>query len=339
MKAAVLKQTGPVENLSENISVEDILLPEINEDEVLIKILSASLNHRDLWITEALYSKIKLPIVLGSDGAGTIHSKGINVKDLEPGDEVIINPGINWGEHENFQSKEFKILGMPDNGTLSEYVKVNKDYIFKKPAHLTFEEASALPLAGITAFRSLFKKAVIKNNENVLITGIGGGVATFAMVFALKAGANVFVTSGHDHKIEKAISYGAKNGVNYRNNEWDKKILNLAGDNINVVIDGAGGVNFQKCVDICSYGARIVCYGATSGSVKEFSIHKVYWKQLKLMGSTMGSQKDFEDMIRFINEHKVKPVIDKTFDLAEVYKAFERMSHSEQFGKIAISLR
>jgi NADPH:quinone reductase-like Zn-dependent oxidoreductase len=338
MKAAVLKQTGHAKHLTEYISIEDIPLPEITEDEVLIKILSASLNHRDLWIMEGSYSKIKLPVVLGSDGAGIIHSKGINVKDIEPGGEVMINPGMNWGEDENFQSKDFKILGMPDNGTLAEYVKINKEYIFKKPTHLTFEEACAFPLAGITAFRSLFNKAKVLKNENVLITGIGGGVASFALVFALKAGANVFVTSGHDQKIEKAISLGANGGVNYKNKNWDKDILKLAGNNINVVIDGTGGDKIQKCVDLCSSGARIVSYGATSGSVKELNIHKLYWKQLKLMGSTMGTQKDFEDMMSFIDESKIKPVIDKVFNLSEVAKAFERMSHSEQFGKIIISI-
>lgn len=336
MKAAVLKQTGHSEHLSENISIEEIPLPVINDDEVLIKIHSASLNHRDLYIAEGLYSKIKLPVVLGSDGAGVVHSKGKNVKHLETGDEVIINPGMNWGENENFQSKDFKILGMPDNGTLAEYVKVNKNYVHKKPSHLTFEEASSFPVAGVTAFRSLFNKAEITNSDHVLITGIGGGVATFALVFAIKAGANVFVTSGHDSKIEKAISFGAKGGVSNKSDDWDKKIHKLTEYNINVVIDGTGGENIGKCVDICNYGARIVCYGASSGSAKELSMHKVYWKQLKLMGSTMGSPKDFEDMINFINEHKVKPVIDKIFDLAEVHKAFERMSSSAQFGKIIV---
>jgi len=339
MKAVVLKQTGHSEHLSENISIEDIPLPEINEDEVLIKIQSASLNHRDLFIAEGLYSKIKLPVVLGSDGAGIIHTKGNKVKDFIPGDEVIINPGMNWGDNESFQSKDFKILGMPDNGTLAEYVKINKDYVYKKPTHLTFEEASSFPLAGVTAFRSLFKKAEIKKSENVLITGIGGGVATIALVYALKAGANVFVSSGHDHKIEMAISLGANGGVNYKNNDWDKEILKLAGNNINVVIDGSGGDNIQKCVDLCSYGARIICYGATSGNIKELNIHKVYWKQLKLKGSTMGSQKDFEDMLSFINEFNVRFVIDKVFTFNNVDKAFERMSRSDQFGKIIISIK
>ncbi|MEO6695507.1 MAG: zinc-binding dehydrogenase [Ignavibacteria bacterium] len=339
MKAVVLNQTGPSANLSENISIEEVPVPEISEDEILIKVLSASLNHRDLWLTSGSYSKIKLPVILGSDCAGIIHSTGKNVKELTHGDEVIINPGMNWGADENFQSKDFKILGMPDDGTLSEYVKVHMNQVFRKPEHLTFEEASAFPLAGVTAFRCLFKKAQIKKFDNVLITGAGGGVAALALIFASKAGANVYVTSSQDHKIETAISFGAKGGVNYSRKEWEKEILKLMENNIQIVIDGNGGENINKFTEICNYGARIVCYGATAGSVNELSMHKIYWKQIKLMGSTMGSPGDFADMLSFINENKIRPVIDKVFKMNDIVKAFERMDRSEQFGKIIVSMK
>ncbi|HMS65029.1 MAG TPA: medium chain dehydrogenase/reductase family protein, partial [Ignavibacteria bacterium] len=175
MKAILLTQTGIPSEFNKNIIIKDIDLPEINSNEILVKINSASFNRRDFFIAKGLYPKIKLPVVPGSDCAGIIHSFGKDVNEFERGDEVIINPGINWGSDENFQSRYFKILGMPDNGTFAEYVKINRSNVFKKPEHLDFDQASAIPLAGVTAFRSLFTKAKITENDKVLITGIGGG--------------------------------------------------------------------------------------------------------------------------------------------------------------------
>ncbi|MEO8664319.1 MAG: zinc-binding dehydrogenase [Ignavibacteria bacterium] len=338
MKAAVLIQTGDSGQLEKNLVVKDIPVPEISADEVLVNIKSASLNHRDLWIAKGMYSKIDLPVVLGSDGAGIIHNKGVNVKGLEAGDEVMINPGMNWGNDENFQSKDFRILGMPDNGTLTQFIKVHHRYVHKKPAHLNFEQASAIPLAGVTAYRALFKKAGINKSDNILITGIGGGVASMALTFALKTGAKVFVTSGDDTKIAKAISLGAAGGVNYKKIDWDKQLIELSGNKINVIIDGSGGASYTNYLDLISYGGRIVCYGATLGSVPQFNLHRLYWKQIKLMGSTMGSSKDFEEMIKFIDEKKVVPVIDEVFPIQNVSEAFKKMDEGKQFGKIVVGM-
>ncbi len=338
MRAAVLKQLGNIDQLENNLVIENIALPKITDDDVLIKLSFASLNRRDLYIAKGLYPKIDLPIVLGSDGAGVVHSFGKNVSDFKAGDEVLINPGINWGNDENYQSKDFKILGMPDYGTFAEYICINKSYVYKKPAHLSFEQASAFPLAGITAYRSLFIKANITKDDNVLITGIGGGVATLVLAFALKVGANVFVTSGSDDKIEKAISLGAKGGVNYKNENWDKELLKLSDNNIDVIIDGTGGDPFSQLLVMCNYGCRIVSYGATLGSVNDFPMSRLFWKQLKIYGSTMGSPKDFAEMLKFIDEKKVVPVIDKVFSLNNTCDAFRRMNESEQFGKIVIEI-
>jgi len=336
MKAAVLKQTGNIEDLSKNLVVEEFPSPEFGEEFVLIKIKNASLNHRDLYITQGLYSKIKLPVILGSDGAGIIHSKGENVSSFQIGDEVIINPGMNWGDDKNFQSRNFKILGMPDNGTFSEFISTHQSFVYKKPLHLNFSQASALPLAGLTAYRTLFEKAMLTANDNVLITGIGGGVATFVLLFALKVGSNVFVTSGEDKKINKAISLGAKGGVNYKNKNWDKEILELSENKINVIIDSAGDDSFSKYLEICNYGGRIVSYGATLGSAQNFSLHRLYWKQLQIYGSTMGSPNDFQNMLKFVNENKIMPVLDEVFSLENICEAFKKLNDSTQFGKIVV---
>lgn len=338
MKAALLKKTGSPEEFKDNILTEDVSVPCIKEDEVLINIKFAALNHRDVWIAKGAYPKINLPVILGSDCAGIVHSKGSAVTAFNTGDEVLINPGFKWGTSESFQSKVFKILGMPDNGTLAEYVAVNQSYVYNKPSHLNFSQSSGIPLTGITAYRALFKKADLKKDDNILIPGIGGGVSSSALVFAVSIGANVFVTSGSNDKIKKAVTLGAKGGVNYKNDNWDKEILEMSGNNINVVIDGEGGDTFSKCIELINYGGRIVCYGSTSGKTGSIPMARLFWKQLKIYGSTMGSPDDFAEMIKFINENKIIPVIDEIFPLENISEAFLKMNEGKQFGKIVVAV-
>ncbi|MBK6538625.1 MAG: zinc-binding dehydrogenase [Ignavibacteria bacterium] len=338
MKAAVLRQTGIIQNIRENILIEDVPVPELLKDEILIRVNSASLNHRDLWISKGMYSKIKLPAVLGSDCSGTVTAVSTGVKEFKSGDDVILNPGLNWGDNENFQSSEFSILGMPDDGTFAEYVKISKSNVFRKPEHLTHEQAASVPLAGVTAYRALFRKLNLTSGDKLLITGAGGGVSAFVLLFALNAGAEVYVTSGNDLKIEKALSLGAKAGVNYNDPDWHNKIKLLSGDSLNTVFDSSGGDTFSKCMEIINPGGRIVSVGAGLGSVKDLSIHKLYWKQLKLYGSAMGSENDFSDMLNFINEKKIIPVIITTLALNDIHKGFQMMNDAQQSGKIIITL-
>ena len=338
MKAALLKKTGPPEEFRDNIIIEEVPVPEIKDNEVLIKIKFAALNHRDVWIAKGAYPKINLPVVLGSDCSGIVHTAGSAASTFKPGDEVIINPGFNWGNSEDYQSKDFKILGMPDNGTLAEYVAVSQSYIYKKPSHLNFTQAAGIPLTGITAYRALFKKALLKKGDNLLIPGIGGGVSSSALVFAVSIGANVYVTSGSDDKIKKAVSLGAKGGVNYKNENWDKEIMEISGNNINVIIDGEGGNTFTKCMELINYGGRIVCYGSTSGKTSNIPMARLFWKQLKIFGSTMGSPDDFSEMINFINDYKIVPIIDEVFPLENISEAFLKMNDGRQFGKIVVAV-
>ena len=202
--------------------IKEVETPSLAKDEVLIKIKSASFNHRDLWIQKGMYAGLKYPCILGSDGSGIVDKVGEGVDTSLLNREVIINPGMNWGDNKRVQSKDFKILGLPDDGTFAEYVKVNQKYVYNKPKNLNFEEAAAIPLAGLTAYRALFSRADQQKSEKVLITGIGGGVALFAFQFALAFGAEVYVTSGNNEKIEKAIKMGAKDGINYKDENWAK---------------------------------------------------------------------------------------------------------------------
>ncbi|MBS1515721.1 MAG: zinc-binding dehydrogenase [Bacteroidetes bacterium] len=333
MKALVLEKTGDIKDLKENLVFRDFDTPVPKEGEVLIKVQYAALNHRDVWITKGLYSGVRTPIILGSDCAGTIADS--NGSSFKNGDAVIVNPTINWGVNQSHQNKNFSILGLPENGTLAEYICIPSKYVYLKPEHLSFKEASAFPLAGLTAYRACFVRGKITAGDNVLITGVGGGVATFAMVYCIAAGANVFVTSGDEDKLEQAITFGAVGGINHRIENWEKRFKEIH-PKINKIIDGAGGGTFAKCLDICSEGGTLINYGATLGAVKNFEMRRVFWKQLNIYGSTMGSDEDFANMIEFIDAKKVKPVLDSEYEIQNGAEAFVRLESSKQMGKIIV---
>jgi zinc-binding alcohol dehydrogenase/oxidoreductase len=265
--------------------------------------------------------------VLGSDGSGYDEDEN----------EVIINPGFDFGNDERAQGNRFNMLGMPANGTLAQYVSVHQKYIFPKPEHLTLEQAAALPLAGLTAYRALFVRGMYQPEERVLITGIGGGVALFAMQYALACGSEVWVTSSSDEKIARAVEMGAKGGVNYKDENWhksltEKKIF------FDVIVDGAAGAGFSKLLTVCNPGARIAVYGGTAGKIESISPQVLFWKQITIAGSTMGSEKDFAEMLAFVNEKKIVPVVSKTFEMEEAQAAFDYMGKGEQFGKPVIRI-
>lgn len=329
MKAIVLEAAG------KPLILKEVDKPALRPGEVLVKIKAAALNRRDYWITVGQYAGIKYPSILGSDGAGIVAEAGDDADKHWIGREVIINPGHDWGSHPEFQSKEFKILGLPDDGTFAEYVKVRSEYLHDKPGHLDWEQAAALPLAGLTAYRALFTKAKAVRGNNVLITGIGSGTGSLALQFAHAAGCRVFVTSGSGEKIEQARQLGAAAGVNYKADDWAEQLQHLSGG-FDVIIDSALGEGFGKMPDICKPGARMVIFGGTAGNIPELNGRKIFWKQLQLLGTTMGTPEEFSAMVSFVNQHRIIPVIDEIFPLAGAQKAIGKMEHSSQFGKIVL---
>jgi NADPH:quinone reductase-like Zn-dependent oxidoreductase len=229
-------------------------------------------------------------------------------------------------------------LGLPDDGTFAEYVRVPVANLVEKPAHLSFEEAAALPLAGVTAWRAVMTRAQLRAGERVLITGIGGGVALFALQFAVAAGARVFVTSGSAEKLSRAASLGASGGVNYRDSDWVQRLRSLTSGGFDVIIDGAGGDGFSDLLDLAVPGGRVVTYGATLGNPGNVVIRRIFWKQLNVLGSTMGNAQDFAEMTAFVSRYAIRPVIDKVFAASEGEAAFRRMEAGEQFGKIVLKI-
>jgi NADPH:quinone reductase-like Zn-dependent oxidoreductase len=304
----------------------------------VVRLKAAALNHRDLWIQLGLYANIKLPLIPGSDGAGVVESVGSNVDQAWVGSEVIINPSLDWGPDPRAQGPAFRILGLPDAGTFAEKIAIPVANLAPKPAHLSWEQAAALPLAGLTVWRALFTRARLKAGERVLVTGIGGGTALFALQFAVAAGALVWVTSGSPEKIARARTHGAAGGVNYREADWPEKLRLSAGGLFDVVIDSAGGEGFAKLIEVTRPGGRIVFFGATTGNPPGFDVRKCFYRQIDLLGTTMGSPVDFAGMTQLVAAKQLQPVVDRMLPLDEAETAFRHMEASAQFGKIVLKI-
>ncbi|PIQ48885.1 MAG: alcohol dehydrogenase [Cytophagales bacterium CG12_big_fil_rev_8_21_14_0_65_40_12] len=321
----------------EKLQFLDIPKPVPAAGQVLVKLKAAALNRRDQWIREGKYPNIQFDTILGSDGAGIVEAIGEGVAGDLLGKEVIINPNVNWGEDPKVQSKAYSIIGMPNNGTFAEYITVDADKVFAKPQHLDWAEAAALPLGGLTAFRAVFTHGQISEGKNVLISGVGGGVAQFAFLFAIAVKAKVFVTSGDQEKIDTCLNLGAKAGFNYKTEGWQKEALRSSGG-FDVVIDSAGGNQINDFIKMAKPAGKIVFYGATNGMPQNLDMFRLFWNQITLQGSTMGNDLEFADMVDFVNLYKIKPIIDSVRPFSEAISAFDEMKKGGAFGKLVLLL-
>jgi zinc-binding alcohol dehydrogenase/oxidoreductase len=309
--------------------------PVAGPGEARVDLKAAALNHRDLWIKLGKYAGLRFPCIPGSDGAGVVTAVGPGADASWVGRDVIINPGFNWGPSEAAQAADFSILGLPRDGTLADRIAVPLSQLAAKPAHLGWDEAAALPLAGLTAWRALFSRARLAGGERVLVTGIGGGVALSALQFAVASGNEVWVTSSSDEKIARAVKLGAKGGFRYDRDDWAAAAAKAPGP-FDVIIDSAGGAGFGALVDVAAPGGRIALFGATRGNAPELVLRKVFWKQLSILGTSMGSPADWAAMTAFVTRHGVKPVVSEVFPFARGPEAFDLMERGGQFGKIVI---
>ena len=308
------------------LTLQDVEPTPAAAGQVVVDLKAAALNHRDNWITKGMYPGLRAGVIVGSDGAGVVDGR-----------EVIINPSLGWGDDERFPGRDFRILGMPDNGTFAEKITIAQEQIVDKPAHLSFQQAAALPLGGLTAYRVLFSRCGCSTGDQVLISGIGGGVALFACQFAIACGADVYVTSSSPAKIDQAIQLGAKGGALYTEEGWSRAFGKETGG-FDVIIDSAGGPGFADLVKLTRPGARIGLYGGTRGNWQNISPQLVFFRQINILGSTMGSDKDFADMVAFVNRHQIVPVIDSAYPLAQANDALSRMDQGLQFGKIVLTI-
>jgi NADPH:quinone reductase-like Zn-dependent oxidoreductase len=286
------------------------------------------------------YAGIRLPAILGSDVAGEIAAIGEGVSGWSEGSAVIVDPTLEWGDAERIPGPRWRILGMPEEGTHAGFVRVPAANLYPKPPALSWEEAAALPLAGVTAYRAVVTRGQVRPGETVVVTGIGGGVATMALVIARRVGARVLVTSGSEAKLDRARALGAEGGALYRDESWVARLREMAGGaGPSVAIDGSGGESLDRLMDLLAPGGRFVSYGATLGPAPRAEVRRLFWKQLDLLGTTMGSPRDFAGLVRFFSpesEPPPRPMVDTVFPLAEAAAAHRRMESGEQFGKIVL---
>lgn len=328
MKALILDE-------DKNLQIKTTEKPEISTEEVLIKVTASALNHRELWITKGLYPGMKLPCILGADGTGIVEEVRDPSNEQWLGKKVIIYPAYEWGENQQAPSRNFRVLGMPDPGTMADYIKVPVENIVVKPSHLSDIEGAAIPVAGLTAWRALQKHGGIEKNSSVLITGIGGGVAQAALSIVNAMGAKAFVTSSSQDKIEIARNLGAEGGVNYRDTEWHKKLKELSGG-IDIVIDSSPSPVLDDYYQFMNYGGRIVTYGSTGSRKTTINISKFFLRHIQFIGTAMGSLDDFKEMLTFMTLHKIKPRVHSTFNFENAIEAFKALQEGNQTGKIVL---
>lgn len=336
MKAIRLNELGGPENLT----YEDVPDPEPGTGEIVVRLHNAALNRRDVFVTRGMYPGAKaeaLPVTLGSDGSGEVVARGDGADGPSEGTEVVINPALHWGDNPRVSGKEYRILGLPEDGTYAQFVKVPADHVLPKPSHLSYEEAAAIPLAGLTAYRALVTRGQLQEGETVVIPGIGGGVATFLVQIAAALGAKVFVTSGSDEKIEKAKELGAEGGVNYNTENWSKELRGMTGG-VDLSVDSVGGEVFDVLLSIAKPGSRIVSFGATAGPVPKLVLPKIFLKQLNVLGTAMGTAEEFGAMLDLYQEHDLHPLINETFPLKEATAAMNHMEEGAGIGKIVLDI-
>ncbi|MED4241113.1 zinc-binding dehydrogenase [Priestia megaterium] len=327
MKALVHEGTAGINGLSLR-KMEDL---EPKSEEVIVRLKTAGLNHRDLFTLDR-HKPADPPLIIGSDGAGIVEAVGENVLNIHVGDEVIINPGIGWEDKTNAPPQDFTILGHPFNGTFAEQVIIPAKNTAKKPKHLSWEEAGVLSLSALTAYRAMFTRAKIKPEMKVLIPGIGSGVATFLLQFAKAVGATVYVTSRSEEKCKKAIDLGANKAID-SNEDWDKA---LDGEKMDLVIESVGAATFTKSLNQVIPGGTVVTFGASAGDVTQINLRTFFYGQLNLLGSTMGSNEEFLEMVKFVETYKIKPIVDRMYPLSEFKQAFRRIESSAQLGKVGL---
>ncbi|MFD1706409.1 zinc-binding dehydrogenase [Siminovitchia sediminis] len=326
MKAIVHEGAAGIDGLS----VREMEIGEPGPGEVRIKLKTAGLNHRDLFVVNERHKPTDPPLIVGSDGAGIVDAVGEGVTHVRAGDEVVINPGLGWKENSDAPPEGFDIVGLPGHGTFAEYIVLPAENAVARPKHLMWEEAGVFGLAALTGYRALFTRGKIQAGQTVLLPGVGSGVITFILQFAKAAGATVYVTSRSEEKRRRALELGADKAID-SNGDWDEQ---LGGEKVDLVIESVGAATFNKSLHQLRPGGTIVTFGASAGDEVQIDIRSFFYGQFNLLGSTMGSAEEFKDVIEFMEKHQIKPEIEAIFPMSKYEIAFNRLEEAEQFGKV-----
>jgi NADPH:quinone reductase-like Zn-dependent oxidoreductase len=342
MKAAVIYEHGGLDC----VKVEEVAEPKIGKNEVMLKVKSAGLNHLDIWVRKGRPGlKLVFPHILGCDAAGVVVGVGADVTNVNVGDQVVLNPAVSCGSCEYCRRGEqseclsFGIMGMGRQGTFAECVAVPARNVHPKPAYMNFDQAGAFVLSCLTAWRMLFTRAQVGPGETLLIHGIGGGVALCALQLAKLAGICVIVTSSSDSKLARASQIGADHTINYKAEDVAVRVKDFtSGRGVDIVIDTVGAATWPIDFSVVRRGGKIVLCGITTGPKAETNLQALYWNQLTIMGSTMGSDEDFRRMLMAVTTAKLKPIIDSVEPLEGVQESMGKMEAGEQFGKIVLRI-
>lgn len=342
MRAAFIREHGPLDA----IRYGDLPDPVPGPGQVRVRLRAGALNHLDIFVRDGIPGiPVALPHVLGSDGAGVVDSLGPGVSRIREGDEVVLNPGIHCGTCEFCLRGEhslcvaFLLVGEHIAGTFAEHVVVPAVNAYPKPQGLTFEEAAAFPLTFLTAWRMLVTKARARPGESLLILGIGGGVSLAALAIAKLLGLSVGVTSGSPEKLDRARKLGADFTIDHARTDFTREVRRITGKRgVDIVLDSVGKATWKRSIAALARGGRLLTCGATTGPNPETDIARIFWNQLTVYGSTMGTHGEFAEMLRMFHDGRLRPVVDSVFPLAEAKEAIRKLEEKRQFGKIVLRI-
>jgi NADPH:quinone reductase-like Zn-dependent oxidoreductase len=333
MRAIVVTKGGAPDVLS----LQEQADPTPAPGQARVRLKAAGINHRDVWQRRAYPGPG--PMILGSDGAGVVDAVGEPADQGWVGQQVLLNPSLYWGEREEAPAPGFQILGNPTPGTYADTILIPVANLAAKPEHLDWVQAAALPLAGLTAWRALFTQGALRPGQTLLLPGIGSGVAGFALLFAKAAGVRVIVTSSSEDKLAKARAQGADGAVNYGQEQWEEQVRALAGpDGIDAVLDHSGEKTLPAAVRLVRPGGRVVSLGVTTGTELRLNIRELFFAQVHLIGTTMGSPREFAALLRFVRQSRIVPEVHHVYPLADVMQAHTLMEAGGQYGKIVLSV-
>lgn len=327
MRAIVVTEPGGPEVLRP-VELPD---PQPGPGEVLVRLRTAALNRRDVWTrTEAGTPPGSVP---GSDAAGVVVGHGPGVSEPALGSEVVINPSVHWGDREDAPGEGWNILGVPRQGTYAELIAMPADHVLPRPARLDWRESAALPLAGLTAWRALVTRGRVGPGTRLLIPGAGSGVSAFLVQIACELGAHTLVTSSSQAKIERAIELGAAGGSLYTDPDWPEQV-----GQVDVIVDSAGAPTWEALSRCLRRGGTLVSFGRTAGRTAQVTVPEVFYGQWNLLGTTMGSPREFRAMLEHVERAGWRPMVDSCFALDDAADAHRRLDAPDRFGKVVLEM-
>ncbi|MBI5393917.1 MAG: zinc-binding dehydrogenase [Verrucomicrobia bacterium] len=339
MKAVIFDEHGGLEKLQ----LADMSTPVVNPKEVLVRVRACALNHLDIWVRQGLGIPLEMPHIGGSDIAGEVAAVGASVRDLKPGQRVIIAPGIGCGRCEqctsgnDSQCAQFDVVGMRRQGGYAEFAKAHVKDIHPVSERLSFEEWASIPLVFLTAWHMLVTRGRIAPGETVLVHAAGSGIGSAAIQIAKLCGARVLATGGSEEKLDLARRLGADAAINYTKEDFAGRVWAETGKRgADLVFEHIGVENWQKNFRCMARGARMVFCGATAGPQAQLDIRLLYVKQFSVLGCYMGGKRELFDVLKLIEAGKLRPVVDQVFPLADAAAAQQRMLDRKNLGKIVL---